>query len=238
MNIAYTGAYLEWRKQCDHFFQPQYRTDSPELKQLSDGFSVRSQPYSGMKDGYPAKMSENFLLDEQGETVYTWRNLDRINGTIALFQHSNSRHYLLFTTELYGYSVLEIESGRDFHYIPSKAHPSGEEEFDETFIWCDATYDRRSDLLAVCGCFWADSYSVLILDFSDPFREQPADSWIDLHDRVDPKYRYTDFEKYNWDEDGDLHIQERNWVENTGWVYDEILCLPGDELRSLLRDNS
>lgn len=63
---------------------------------------------------------------------------------------------MVFRRDLYGYSVYEVESGREMHYIPSQAG---------TFIWTDANYDFQSNLLAVEGCFWASTYSVIVLDF-------------------------------------------------------------------------
>ena len=53
---------------------------------------------------------------------YAWRNLDTDAEFCSLFHHRNRNHYLIFRTELYGYSVLEVESGQKMHYIPACVH--------------------------------------------------------------------------------------------------------------------
>ena len=172
-------------------------------------------------------MSENELLNSAREIIYTWRNLDSGCGAVSLFHHANGRHYLIFCTEMYGYSVLEIESGRDFHYIPSQAHPQRAEDFDETFIWCDASYHSKNNLLAVDGCFWACPYSVLLVDFTDPLREQPAESWIDIHTELDPDYeRYGHLDFDHWDENGDLHLK----IDEK-----DDLCVSAEQVKNWLR---
>lgn len=38
-----------------------------------------------------------------------WRNLDTDAKFCSMFRHRGGNHYLIFRTELYGYSVLEME---------------------------------------------------------------------------------------------------------------------------------
>ena len=47
---------------------------------------------------------------------YAWRNMDTDGEFCSLFRHRNGKHYLIFRTELYGYSVLEVESGQAVSY--------------------------------------------------------------------------------------------------------------------------
>lgn len=57
--------------------------------------------------------SESELLDKEGKVQYAWRNLDTDGEFCSLFRHRNGKHDLVFRTELYGYSVLEVESGQE-----------------------------------------------------------------------------------------------------------------------------
>lgn len=63
------------------------------------------------------------LLDKEGKVRYAWRNLDTDGEFCSLFRRCNGNHYLIFRTELYGYIVLEVESGQEMHYIPACVHP-------------------------------------------------------------------------------------------------------------------
>lgn len=228
MNIAYTEEYEQRRKNSDDYFMPQYlRNCSEKIVQFTDKYSVKSRFYSGEKDGYPCIMSENELLDGNEDVIYTWRNLDG-NGVVSLFKHSNDRHYLIFCIELYGYSVLEIESGLTFNYIPSQSYPRDSETFEETFIWLDASYDPKSNLLAVGGCFWACPESVLVLDFTDPLCEHPAEMWKDVHTELDADYNlYGHISFDHWEENGDLCVK----VCNINTDKDENMYLSAGKLK-------
>ena len=78
-----------------------------------------------------------------------------------MFCHSNGKHYLVFRIELYGYSILEVETRKEMHYVPTCVHPEEGEYVEEVFIWTSADYDSGSNLLAVTGCIWAVSYTHL-----------------------------------------------------------------------------
>ena len=130
--------------------------------------------------------SESELLDNEGKVRYVWRNLDTDGEFCSLFRHRNGKYYLIFRTELYGYSVLEVESGQEMHYVPACVHPEEGQKAEEVFIWTGADYDPGADLLAVTGCIWACPYSTIVLDFSCPLQPQPPEHWLDLRHIVDP----------------------------------------------------
>lgn len=124
--------------------------------------------------------------------IFTWRNLDTGGEFATMFPHSNGKHYLVFRVDLYGYGVLELESGKVLNYVPAEAYPGDSEGFQETFIWTEVAYDPESNLLAVSGCYWAAPYSVIIVDFSDPLAEQSTDRWLDVCTIIDPKFTGID----------------------------------------------
>ena len=200
MNIAYTEKYQAWRAEYDPLFTQENRCPQfDEISKFADGFSVRTKAYccEGMQR---LTGSDNELLNGQGQVQYTWRNLDIGGEFCSLFRHRNGNHYLVFRTELYGYSVYEVESGKELHYVPSQVHQKEEQTLEEVFIWTSADYDPRSDLLAVTGCMWAYPYSTIILNFSEPLQEQPVEQWLDVREILDPEYTiYLDFEFARWE---------------------------------------
>ena len=147
---------------------------------------------------------------------YAWRNLDTDGEFCSLFRHRNGKHYLIFRTELYGYSVLEVESGQEMHYVPACVHPEEGQKAEEVFIWTGADYDPGTDLLAVTGCIWACPYSTIVLDFSRPLQPQPPECWLDLRHIVDPDDTlFNDIELVRW-EDGSLVLRGSD-AEDDQW---------------------
>ena len=195
MNIAYEQRYHDWRRMYDQLFAPENRCPvQDEDLTLSDGFSVRSESYTH-NGNLNLSVSENKLLDSKGRALYVWRNLDDSGNFCSLFRHNNGCNYLIFHIELYGYSVIELESKQEMHYVPSQVHPKEGQEADEVFIWTSAYYESDADLLIVNGCIWACPYSTIVLDFSEPLLPQPAEQWLDMRALIDPDFSlYGDIE--------------------------------------------
>lgn len=227
MNIAYTKRYTAFRQKYSEIFSSGHYSEKWEnITQLTDGFSVHSWVYAEKREGAIYSASENELLDKEGANIYTWQNLDDDGEFFTLFCHSNGRHYLIFRCELYGYSVFEVESGQDFHYVPSEAHPEERDKFKETFIWTGAEYCAKNNMLAVKGCYWACPNSVVLLDFVNPLKEQPVEKWLELHAILDPAYeKYDDIEFKCWGENGEIHLR----VLNVQTEQYEMISLPADE---------
>lgn len=217
MNIAYTDRYAAYRRAYDSAFLPANRCQGERTAELGDGFMLRTQSYEG-------EASEHELLDREGRVVYSWRNLDDDGEFATLIRHRNGKCYLLFRRELYGYSVLEVDTEKEFHFVPSESFPEPGVEAQETFIWTGVSYDPVSGLLAASGCYWACPSGTVLLDFSDPMTECP---WLDLHERLDPDYTLygsVDFDR--WDGQGGVYL--RVFRNETG-AY-ETLRLPAEKL--------
>lgn len=162
-NIAHEKRYRDWQAQQDALFVPGNRLP-PQDEQfpLADGYSIRSKACCRNGDLY-LNGSENELLDKEGRVRYAWHNLDTDGEFCTMFRYRNGTHYLIFCTELYGYNVLEVESGRKMRYVPACVHPEEGQKAEEVFIWTSADYDPGTDLLAVTGCIWAFPYSAMAL---------------------------------------------------------------------------
>ena len=151
-NISHEKRYRDWRAQYDAMFAPENRSpQQDEQFPLTDRYSIRSRAYAYDGDLHLCG-SESELLDNEGKVRYAWRNLDTDGAFCSLFRHRNGKHYLIFRTELYGYSVLEVESGQEMHYVPACVHPEEGQKAEEVFIWTGVDYDPHADLLAVIGC--------------------------------------------------------------------------------------
>lgn len=196
---------------------------------LGQGYEMRSRFYKG-KTEWVVHGSENEIFDENGCKLYTWRCIDVDCEFCQLIVHGSGCTYLVFRRDLYGYSVLKLDTMQDFHYIPSDSFPvSQEQKFQETFIWTGVTYDCSSNLLAVAGCYWACPSSIVVLDFTDPMTEH---CWVDIHSIVDPEY-----DLYN-DLDFSAFEGESLVVEGQNDVTDQldVIRIPLPKLRRLLED--
>lgn len=209
MNAFDTKHYQQKWQVCAAVFSPDYASTEPEeTEAVGDGFSVRTRYFSGEVPGCPyvLRACESDLLDGDGNTLYTWRCLDDDAVFSRLIHHRNGKRYLIFRRDLYGYSVLELDSGRDSHYLPLESCPEDQKDFRETFIWTGAEYDPVSSLLAVPGCYWACPNSVIALDFRDPLT--PQERWLDLQEVIDPGYdKYDGLDFAGWDAEQGLLLR-------------------------------
>jgi len=169
-NAAYSEEYLQCRKKVEDDLFIQERFDSSEEIVISDSLVWARKHYANQS--YCG--SENVILKD-GKQIYSFKNLEDQAEFCKLIHHSNGNSYLLFRRDLYGYSVLNLNTLEDFHYFPAcNIKPK-----DETFIWCDPIYNPKNDLLIVFGCYWACPYDLILVDFKDPFA--PAENQVCIY---------------------------------------------------------
>lgn len=157
----------------------------------------------------------------------TWYCIDNSAEFYRLITHKNGKDYLLFRQDLYGYSVLDIETTQIMHFFPDYSLNTG-----ETFIWADVYYNPINNILAVCGCYWACPNSVQLFTFDDPISEVPT--FIDIISCLDGDYDvYDEIDFIKW-KDGDLHIR-LTLVEN-GTI--ESLIIPQEKYTAWLCDKT
>lgn len=209
MNAFYMKHYQEHRRICAAVFSPDHASPRPEdIEEVGDGYTVSTRYFSGKVPGWPYALHacESALLDGDGRILYTWQCLNDDARFNRLIRHRNGNRYLIFRSDLYGYSVLELESGRECHYIPLESEPERGEDFRETFIWTGAAYHLESGLLAVPGCYWACPGSTIVLDFQNPLVLQ--ERWLELHEVVDPGCdKYDDLDFVGWDTERGLLLR-------------------------------
>lgn len=233
MNVCHTPQYQDYRRRCAFVFSEEYRSSLPgKTWELPEGYSVCTDYYAGHLE-YQIRAARHRLLDREGQVVYTWDNLDYDGEFCALISHANGKRYLIFREYLYGYSVLELETGETLHYLPGKSWPLDGRQGEETFIWTGAAYDPGTGLLAVSGCYWAGTNDTLFLDFSHPLEEQDCDQWLEMHDAVDPGYDlYDDIDLERFGEDGLLYFRAFSAEDGKRRNF----TFPTDRLLALVRE--
>lgn len=218
MNVYHTPQYQKFRQEQAFLFSEDCLCQRPgKENELPQGWTVRTSRYQ--YQGGACRAARHQLLDIGGRVVYTWDNINDDGEFYQLIPHANGNHYLVFREDLYGYSVLEVETGRTMHYIPEKSWPLDGRQGKETFIWTNAGYDPGTNLLAVWGCYWACPGSTVFLDFSDPLSEQDCGCWVEMHEIMDPDYGlFDDIEMTNWNVRGWTCFQCTSATEDAGWM--------------------
>ena len=231
MNAAYKEAYLHYRESFSSIFNEEHREERkgiPETAALDDGFSLRSRYYTGTLKGNIHAVIHD-IVGEDGTVLLSWTNLDDDGDFCRLIHHRNGKRYLVFREDLYGCSIFCVETGAVFRYLPACVWPDKQEEFQESFIWTDAVYDRESGLLAVTGCFWACPNDVMILDFEDPFTEPEGINGYELMDREYDLYDDIEFSDF---QNGKILLK----AYNTRDQKQEILAYDTKYLKRLLKE--
>ena len=183
MNYYGTGKYIEEMKRLDEQVFSKIRFDEPEReKELESGYLVRYYYYADEENREPGHApvdGEICRLFKDDRMVFEWKNTDGNSRMACIIHHADGNTYFVFDEDLYGYSVLDLNTLECMHYLPAESYG---ETPKETFIWCDCFYNAVTDQLAVDGCFWASPDNVIVLDLTDPMTPVEANKWIDLYE--------------------------------------------------------
>ena len=173
-----------------------------EIKELNDGYFVNVYTVLNELELFSKYDKEYSLcrLYKDNKFLHEWINIGASTLHLNIFKHSNGHKYLIYNIDLYGYSVLELDTLKNINYLPYESYNYGA-DFEETFIFCDAHYNEYNDCLAVDGCFWSAPYSIMLLDFKEPLKIIEANKWIDINDVIEKgQYYNIDFESFNKDD--------------------------------------
>lgn len=193
-NIAYTEEYLAERKRQSAVYCPDYLQHEKQVP-LSDGYMLNKRSYMGKVGEYTRNATENDLLNAAGVVVYTYQNLNDDGDFCKIIEHRDGSSYMVFRCDLYGYSVLNLATLQEFHYLPPEPEP---------FIWTDVFYNKDNNMLAVSGCYWACPFGTLLQDFTKPM-DAPIYQ-VDIQKHIKDGYdRYDDIDFVRW-HGTDLHL--------------------------------
>lgn len=227
-NVAYTSEYEAYRAKSDYIFCVKY-LKGKTTKEISKDLSIIIYSYeeSGPKHPilncpYAIHCSHAQLIDKKGQVLYSIKNVHDDTRFFDLIEHQNGKRYLVFRIDLYGYSILDLDTMKDYHYIPEESLNGG-----EAFIWTGTYYNKDTNLLAVEGCYWACPYEVYVVDFSEP-ANLPY-----------PEIRLNEFLNC----DGDDHMDFESWNDDHSLVVrfaerDTREVIKADSLINQLRHSS
>ena len=206
MNYYGTEKYKERMKMLDESIFSRIMFDEPEReKELESGYLVRYYYYAdeeNCKPGYAPVDGEICRLFKDDNLIFEWKNTDGHSRMASIIHHADGYTYFVFDEDLYGYSVLNLDSLQCMHFIPAESYGTYPDEFKETFIWCDCFYNPENNLLAVDGCFWACPGDVIVLDFQDPMTAVEPNDWHSIYREYrcdDPDLDDIEFD--SWDND-------------------------------------
>ncbi len=208
-NVVDTLEYQSYRNEYNYVFSDEYLINV-EMNTLSSDFSIKIYRYrddSQIVLPYRVHCNLAHLVNKDSEIVYSIKNINNDAAFFNLIEHSNGKGYLIFRIDLYGYSVLDLDTMQDYHYIP-------EESFlgEETFIWTVTHYNKNTNLLVAEGCYWAHPSDIVLVDFSEPtilpFPEYDLSFLADGNDLEDIEFE-------NWDGHDNIVIKAFCYSENT-----------------------
>lgn len=216
-NVAYTAVYQKCWDECQPLFAPQYQKES-EIRHLEEDYFVYVQHYAGHIGESDQRGDDCRLTDRDGQILSTWRSIAFVGSFYRLITHRNGKKYLIFRQDLFGYSVLDIESKRIMQFFPEASLDDG-----ETFIWTDVHYEPATNVLAVSGCFWCMDPGVHLFSFDDPMSD--SQKCIDLVNCFPHGYgHYGDVNFAGWD-NGALRVSRYVVATNA----DEVITIPAEE---------
>lgn len=217
MNAYNDDEYIEWCNEWNELIFSKCNFNKTEdVKRLDNGYYIYTYTVKGKLESNKNVEEEGSisrLYNERAELVYEWKSTYHESRVSDIIHHSNHKDYLIFTEDLYGYSVLELDTLKSVHYVPKISFYKNK-NFHETFIWMDFHYNDENNYLAIDGCIWASPYSLIVVDFSNPLEIQEEDKWIDIHNIIDSTFdKYSDIDFKKWDGDNLHCIAENSCTE-------------------------
>jgi hypothetical protein len=204
-NIAYTLEYQKHREKFNYVFDDKYKSRENEERALPDKKHIirisEFEDHSGVVCKYNINASHSEVFDNQGIKVAEFNSIDHRDFYIMV-QHSNGKNYLLFSIDLYGYSLLDLTDYNIYHYIPEASFTQNQ----ETFIWTNVLYSEDTNMIAVDGCYWAYPYSTEFFDFSEP-NKLPYDLICSTYDMRNQVNIDSHVSPLKWYKDGNILLE-------------------------------
>jgi len=189
-NAAYSE---EYQKICNEMISVMILKEDEQDIVMSEGeYSRTITTYTAMYEGFNYTIMRNKVYNLDNILVHEYISFYHHPFFYTPVTHSNGREYLVYKEDLYGYSVLDIESKETFKYIPSAYLKS-----EETFIATDIHYNPVNDMFAAGGCFWAGRYTTYLLEVKDPMKQFTR--YLDCRTIVPHQAKYTDVDFHEWD---------------------------------------
>ena len=136
--------------------------DEEKTTPLSDGYALHFKNYHTI---YGSADYAWVTLLKDNTPVYEYECIRPHYHFSKLIKHSNGRLYYLFRLDAQGYSLLDIEAGKAWHYIPQSMleDPDGE----SLFLY-NLQYNPHRELLIASCCYWGPVDRPILFDVSSP----------------------------------------------------------------------
>ena len=149
------------------------------------------------------------------ELIFEWTNYYSKSLLHKIINHNNGKRYFIYNEDLYGYSVVDLDSKEHINYIPYESYLSpSSNQYKDTFIFCDAFYNKYNSKIAIEGCIWAAPYSIIVFDFKNPLDIKTIKEWKDVQDIESTEYHDIDF--FKWKQNNLItknHKDEKEYFE-------------------------
>ncbi len=205
LNVAYTAEYQKYRQKINEVFCEKFKKPGVEERALPDGRHfikiTQFNDESAVITGFRLFASITEVMNEQGKKLAEFKSAYH-KDFFNIIKHQNGRSYLLFSIDLYGYSVLDLTDYRVWHYVPESSFSNNA----ETFIWTNVLYCPLNNTIAVDGCYWAAPYATEFFDFTIP-EQLPFDRICTSYDMEDQFDTGADIIPIQWNADGSIQLE-------------------------------
>lgn len=204
---SYKNVYPDWQNYMSSsaYVECEKYLEEEESDRIGE-YDIKIKRYCEISSGVMRGSLQCFEFSLNGEPVYAWKSTSYSNphDYFDIIHHKNGHRYFPFHIDLYGLSVLDLDTREVFHYIPEGYNHDISQYCGESFIITDVHYDAQTNMIAYGGCYWAGPNDVMTGDFSDPLNFDPH--LVDLHELIDldwEKFDDIDFARF---EDGKLIV--------------------------------
>ncbi len=205
-NVAYSNEYSTYRSKFNYVFNEKYKCNEVDKNLLSDGKHTLITTYysdnSYEISKYNIYASRTEVIDSMKNKVAEFENINHDGNIFSVVEHSNGKNYLIFSIDLYGYSIMDLSNYHVYHYIPEESFYGHE----ETFIWTEAYYCKDNNIIAVEGCYWACPFSTEFFDFSNP-EEVPFERIYSSYEMEGEINIESDVTPLHWNSDGTIVLR-------------------------------
>lgn len=204
-NIYGTDEYIRYIDKYMTIFDEKHLTEINSYI-LSDEFSLQIREYEDNRENIMFAANKCALIETSSQKIiYEYNEFNcHVIPITKIIHHSSGHRYYPFHVDLYGISYLDIDTMEVYNYIPEGYPHLYRAPMGESFIITDVFYDKKSDLIAYNGCYWAAPSDVMAGDFSNPLNFNPH--LVSLHDILDPDYElYDDIDFKEW-KNGRLYV--------------------------------
>ena len=194
-NAVNSAQYQARIKQAEALFEEQNFTQRQTIN-LDSGYEIVKDAYRLGAVNFSGGKYTLFGTPQ----IISWRCIDDRAEFFSLIRHANSKFYLVFRQDLYGYSVLELDRGRIMRFVPD-AWTLGK----ESFILSGVHYLRGWDALVVSGCYWGAPNGVHLVSFAEPMSEEQR--YVDVLDCMQGGYDIYEQADFAGFEDNELSLK-------------------------------